>query len=136
MIACGVSIAASEAILVWIDGVTRAPLLGVAQRVSLQDPYSRQDLQQTSEVLRQLVTERKTDLIVIRKSSTAGKFRASHVAYRMETLLILAAGCEIRFTSAQAVASFVKREKPALPEALRAYQHDAYLAALAGLTEA
>jgi hypothetical protein len=126
MVTCGISIASSEAILVWVDAPSLR-LLGGA-RVSLSDPYDKADLSRTCELVRQLLAEKRTELVVVRKSSTSGKFGASHVAFRLETIISLSTPCELAFVTAQSVAAFIRREEPTVPEELKKYQLDAYLA--------
>ncbi|MFC5578315.1 DUF3010 family protein [Lysobacter niabensis] len=128
MIVCGISIASSEAALVWVD--TGAKQLVGSAKVSLADPYDRDDLARTGELVRQLLVERKTGLVVVRKSSVSGKFGAGHVAFRLETIIAISAPCNLEFVSSQSVAAFVKREVPDMPESLRKYQHEAFLAAI------
>lgn len=128
MIVCGISIASSEATLVWVDSGARQIVGGA--KVSLSDPYDRDDLGRTGELVRQFLVERKTELVIVRKSSVAGKFGAGHVAFRLETIIAMSAPCGLEFVSSQSVAAFVKREAPDMPENLRKYQHEAFLAAI------
>jgi hypothetical protein len=131
VIVCGVSVAASEATLLWVDSESLQPIGGA--KVELNDGYNRTDVLQTLELLRQLMAERKTEKILIRKSSTSGKFSAGHMSFRIEALLTVAAPCAISFLSAQGVVAHMKRTPHVMPDSLKKYQWDAYNAVIAGL---
>lgn len=131
MIICGVSIASSEAVMVWVDASSFGVVGG--SKVELLDPYDKKDLNRTAELFRQLIVEKKTGKVVVRKSSTSGKFSAGHVCFRLETLIAMSVPCDVVFISAQGVSAFVKREGPVFPEGLKKYQQEAYLAVMADM---
>jgi len=131
MIGCGVSVSSSEAVFVWVDLPSGVLLQQAKAKVQLNDPYMQGDVAQTFDVIRQLLAERKTGMVAVKKSSTSGKFPASHVAFRLEALIALASPVEVRFVSPQAIAAFVKTEQPEIPGALLKYQTDAYVALMA-----
>lgn len=133
MIGCGISISGSEAIFVWVDLATRLVLQEAKARVKLNDPYSQGDVVQTSDLIRQLIAERSTDVIVVRKSSTSGKFSASHAAFRLEALIMMASPVDVRFISPQACSAFLKRSGFAVPASVLKYQSDAFLALVAAM---
>jgi len=128
MILCGISISSSEATLVWLDDGS-LQLIG-AHKVLLTDPYDPEDLARTGELIRQFLVEKKTELVVVRKSSIAGKFGAGHIAFRLETVIAMSVPCDLAFVSPQSVAAFVKRENSVFPCGLKKYQQNAYLVAL------
>ncbi len=131
MIGCGVSISSNEAVFVWMDLTSGVLLQQAKAKVALNDSYAQSDVIQTFDLIRQLIAERKTGLVAVRKSSTSGKFPASHVAFRLETLIALASPVEVRFISPQAIAAFVKKAEPVVPDVVLKYQTDAYLALVA-----
>lgn len=128
MIICGISIASAEATLVWVDADS-SHLIG-GEKVSLADPYDREDLSRTSGLIRQLLVEKKTEIVVVRKSSTSGKFVAGHIAFRLEAIIAMSVPSELIFVSPQSTAAFEKRVVPTLPGNIRKYQRDAYMTAI------
>lgn len=135
MIGCGISISGNEAVFVWVDLASGAVLQDAKAKVKLSDPYAQDDVVQTFDLIRQLIAERKTDLVVVRKSSTSGKFPALHTAFRIEALIAISSPVQGKFIAPQAIASFIKKNAPKIPEVVLVYQKDAYLALISGLGE-
>lgn len=131
MIVCGASISGADAILLWIDSEGLQPIRG--QKVHLQDGYDQIDVAKTAELFRQLFAENGTERIVVRKSSTSGQYPAGHMAFRVETLLVLSATCQVSFVSAQAVGAYLKKHVHEMPDGVKKYQQDAYNAVVVGL---
>ena len=125
---CGVTIASNEATFVWVNPDTGAFIAGA--KVSLADPYSRADTQQTMELVRQYFVANKTGIVVTKKASTSGRFRAAPAAFKIETIVALAASGEVIFKSAQTVAAYAKKVKIDPSLVPHKYQQDAYLVAL------
>ena len=135
MIGCGISISGSEAVFIWVDIASGTVLQNMKAKVQLSDPYAQNDIAQTSDLIRQLIAERKTDVVVVRKSSTSGKFPASNVAFRIETMICLASPVRVKFVSPQAVAAYAKANALEIPETVLKYQIDAYSALIAAAEE-
>lgn len=125
---CGVTIASNEATFVWVNPDTGAFIAGT--KVSLADPYSRADTQQTMELVRQYFVANQTGIVVIKKASTSGRFRAAPAAFKIETIVALAASGEVIFKSAQTVAAHAKKVKIDTSLVPHKYQQDAHLVAL------
>jgi len=125
---CGVTIASNEATFVWIDSHTKIFIAGV--KISLADPYSRADIQQTMELVRQHLVANKTGVVAIKKASTAGRFPAAPAAFKIETIIALAATCDVAFKSAQTIAAYAKKVKVDSSSVPHKYQQDAHLVAL------
>lgn len=135
MIGCGISISGSEAVFIWVDLSSGVVLQHAKAKVQLNDPYMQNDVVQTFDLIRQLIAERKTDLVVVRKSSTSGKYPALHTAFRLEAMIAISSPVEVKFISPQAVAHFVKKNEPKIPEIVLVNQRDAYLALVAAAGE-
>ena len=135
MIGCGVAISGNEAVFVWVDLASGAVLQNAKAKVQLSDPYMQSDITQTTDLIHQLIAERKTDLVAVRKASTSGKFPALHTAFRLETMIAISSPVSVKFISPQAVAAFVKRHATHIPEVVLKYQQDAYLALIAASGE-
>lgn len=131
MTVCGVTIASNEATFVWVEPKTGAFISGV--KVQLSDPYSREDTQQTMELVRRYLIDRQTDVVVIKKASTSGRFSAAPTAFKLETIIMLASQSEVVFKSAQTIASFAKKVVIDASTVPNKYQLDAHLTALAGV---
>lgn len=131
MIGCGISVSGSEAVFIWVDLSSGVVLQDAKAKVQLNDPYKQNDVIQTFDLIRQLIAERKTDLVVVRKSSTSGKYPALHTAFRLEAMIAISSPVQVQFISPQAVANFVKNNGPRIPEIVLVYQRDAYLALIA-----
>ncbi|HIE4140536.1 TPA: DUF3010 family protein [Stenotrophomonas maltophilia] len=125
---CGVTIASNEATFVWVNPDTGAFIAGA--KVSLADPYSRADTQQTMELVRQYFVANQAGIVVIKKASTSGQFRAAPAAFKIETIIALAASGEVIFKSAQTVTAYAKKVKIDFSLVPHKYQQDAYLVAL------
>jgi hypothetical protein len=125
---CGVTISSSEAIFVWVNSDTGAFVAGA--KVSLADPYSRTDTQQTMELVRQYFVAHQTGIVVIKKSSAAGRFTAAPAAFKIETIIVLAANSEVIFKSAQTIAAYAKKVNVDSSSVPHKYQLDAHLVAL------
>ena len=125
---CGVTIASNEATFVWVNPDTGAFIAGA--KVSLADPYSRADTQQTMELVRQYLVANQTGIVVIKKASTSGRFRAAPAAFKIETIIALAASGKVIFTSAQTVSAYAKKVKVDRSSVPHKYQQDAHLVAL------
>lgn len=125
---CGVTIASNEATFVWVNPDTGAFIAGA--KVSLADPYSRADTQQTMELVRQYFVANQTGTVVIKKASTSGRFRAAPAAFKIETIVALAASGEVIFKPAQTVTAYAKKAKIDSSLVPHKYQQDAHLVAL------
>jgi hypothetical protein len=131
MIGCGVSISGNEAVFIWVDLNSGSVLQQAKAKVKLDDPYAQNDVIQTSDLIRQLIAERKTDFVIVRKSSPGGRFSASHMAFRLEAMIVISSPVPVRFISPQAVAAFEKKNPTPIPAVVFAYQKDAYSALIA-----
>jgi len=127
---CGVTIASNEATLVWIDRDTGNFVS--ATKVMLDEPYNRDDNLRTMELVRQYLVDRQTQAVVVRKALTSGRYSAGSVAFKLETIIILASPYSITFTSAQALAAFAKKQDIDFSSVPHKYQIEAYVAALSG----
>ncbi|WIH04638.1 DUF3010 family protein [Xanthomonas translucens pv. graminis] len=128
---CGVTIASNEATFVWADPNTGVFVSGV--KISLNDPYSRADTQRTMELIRQYLIDRQTEIVVVKKASTSGRFSAAPAAFKLETIIALASPGEVVFKSAQTVSAFSKKVKIDSSSVPHKYQRDAHLTALSGV---
>ena len=127
---CGIELKSSEAILVVIDteGDT-TPINIDPRRIRLGDDESADAVRSFFESFCDFVRDQLIDVIAIKKRAKKGKMAGGAVSFKLEALIQLQALAKVEFVSPQAIAAAAKREPFDVPEAILAYQEQAFLAA-------
>lgn len=128
---CGIEIKASETIFAIIDyndgSIEFVP--SATKRLSLNDDDTQDSVRLFFETFGAFLRSNGIDVVAIRKRNKKGDYAGGPTTFKIEGLIQMSQGCEVRLISPQTIAASIRRNKFAIPVSLVKYQHDAFLTA-------
>ena len=128
---CGISFEAKAAVVAIVDFVTGqlvSHLDTETRRISLNDHEDADCLRSFQQTVRTFLTDNSVDAVAIRRCTYSGKFQSGAATLKMEALLQVL-DIDTVLVPGQTIASNFQDDEHAIPDSLRAYQHDAFRAA-------
>jgi len=131
MTAMGIELTGHSLIYVLVEKDADALTVRNSSKLELLDGRSPDSLRHFQTALVTILTEAHPDLIALKDKPQSGGMQAGAPAIKMEALLLMAAACEVRFTTGSAI-----KNCTATDGVLRKYEHPAYKAAAVELLKA
>lgn len=128
---CGIELKASEAILALVasENGELTHLASAEKKIALVDDEDPVEVKAFYRRLQTLIDEQKITHVAIKKRGKKGDFAGGPVTFKMEGLLQMLEGCDVRLIAPQTLNAAQKKHNFAIPAGLNKYQHDAYLVA-------
>ena len=128
---CGIEIKSSEAILVVLEVENdNIEFLDIETRkIKLGNDESNEMIKSFFDSVVNFVRDNHIDTIVIKKRMKKGTMAGGAISFKIETIIQLNGVSEVSFISGQAIAAANKREPFQLPENIKKYQENAFMAA-------
>jgi hypothetical protein len=99
------------------------------KKIVLEDDEKQDSIRKFCNEFLLFLEENGIEKIVVKKRAKKGNFAGGAVTFKMEALVQLNPLCEVELISAQTISSFEKKNQIELPDGLKKYQEQAYLAA-------
>jgi hypothetical protein len=131
---CGVALDSSAAIVAVIDTDATGNVILYetdVRKVLLTDHEDASSLRDFSQTMTSFVRDASIDRLIVRRCTYKGKYVSGAAAIKMEALLQLIA-VPVELVSPHTIHAARKKIEVVAPGFLKAYQHDAFDAALAG----
>jgi len=132
---CGIDLKASNMIISVVEvknnDINYIPL--DLKKLSIQNDENKSEIESFYETFKTFLRDNNIDKIIIKKRAKSGKFSGGANTFKMEGIIQLNRQCDVEFISAQAIASYKKKNDITLPPNLLKYQEDAYLSAIVGI---
>lgn len=132
---CGVELKGHEAILSIVErnedniiSVRRTEI----NRIALRDSDDRESVKEFKNKINQFFYNNEVEKVCIKKRGKKGEFSGGADSFKMEAMIQDSNAKEVTLVSPQKIAAYQKKNNVDIPEKINKYQHNAYLAALAG----
>ena len=130
---CGIELKSNQAILSVIekedDIVTYIDMK--IKKIVLEEDESQDSIRAFCNDLLEFLINNQINQVVIKKRAKKGNFAGGAVTFKMEALIQLNPHCEVKLIAPQAISAYEKKNSIELPNALKKYQEQSYLSALA-----
>jgi hypothetical protein len=136
---CGCEISASEVRLAVVHRTVEGSIEILRlkpTRIELEDDTSETDLRSFLAELQEFSRENEIDTFVVKTRAKKGRMAGGAVSFKIEALIQLVEGCNIRFVSPVALSHFAKKEVESYPDKMPVYMKNAFLSGAYVLTRA
>jgi len=136
-IICGMNITGNEVVIVIIKGDNKQDfqiINGNSKKVILGDEKNQSDIKSFYEVIEDFLKQNQVKKVLIKRPSTNGKYKAGHVAFKIEAILQMAS-IPTELLSSIKIASVKKKNNITIDKynEICKYQHEALETAFCGL---
>ncbi len=131
---CGIELKSNQAIFSVIEKQDDDIVIYIdmkIKKITLQDDDSQESIRQFCNELLAFLIDNEIDKVILKKRAKKGNFAGGAVTFKMEALIQLNPHCVVELISGQAMGAFEKKNDVHIPNNLKKYQEQAYVAALA-----
>ncbi len=128
---CGIELKSSEAILVVIE-ITDDGYYFVdidPKKIKLGDDESNALIKSFHDAVVNFSKDNHIDTLVIKKRAKKGKMAGGAISFKLEAIIQLNGVAEVSFVSGQGIAAANKKDPFEMPEGIKKYQENAFMAA-------
>lgn len=128
---CGIELKSSEAILTVIDckDGKEAFVDLDTKKISIEDDELTASIKSFYDDFKNFVRDNHIDTVVIKKRPKNGKMAGGAISFKLEALIQLNEITKIIFVSGQGIAAAAKRQPFDIPDGLKKYQENSFMAA-------
>jgi len=98
------------------------------KKITLEDDENQNSVISYDEQINEFFNENEVEKILIKKRAKKGNFSGGAVTFKMEGIIQLYKKAEVFLLSAQSISSYEKKNEIQIPNKLKKYQEQSYLA--------
>ena len=135
MIVCGIEMTASEARLVVLKGTksTYSYVGASPPKLVLADDEKPEEVKAFLDAVHAFLRENQVERVAIKKRAKRGQYAGSPVSFKLEGLVQLYPGCDVKLVSPQTISAAKRKKTPLAPQDIDECQQVAFETAFAAL---